>query len=80
MVLASANGTFSFSVSVAHMSGDVDRSVKYIANRAAKNMISLESHTIVPTDTMFGRFRAGCAWGLGAWVALVTLPLWLVKP
>ena len=29
--------------------------VKYIANSAAKNISSLESHTIVPTATMFGR-------------------------
>jgi hypothetical protein len=27
---------------------------KYIANSAAKNMSSLESHTIVPTLTMLG--------------------------
>jgi hypothetical protein len=31
--------------------------VKYIAKRPAKNISSLESHTIVPTLTMFGRFR-----------------------
>jgi hypothetical protein len=29
--------------------------VKYIANRPAKNINSLDSHTIVPTLTMFGR-------------------------
>jgi hypothetical protein len=29
--------------------------VKYIANRPAKNISSLESHTIVPTLTMLGR-------------------------
>jgi hypothetical protein len=29
--------------------------VKYIANRPAKNMSSLDSHTMVPTLTMFGR-------------------------
>jgi hypothetical protein len=28
-----------------------------MANNAAKNMSSLESHTIVPTLTMFGRVR-----------------------
>ena len=31
-----------------------DRTVKYIANRPAKNISSLESHTMVPTLTMFG--------------------------
>jgi hypothetical protein len=30
--------------------------VKYIANSPAKNMSSLESHTMVPTLTMFGLF------------------------
>ena len=29
--------------------------MKYIANRAAKNISSLDSHTMVPTLTMFGR-------------------------
>jgi hypothetical protein len=32
-----------------------DRTVKYIANKPAKNMSSLESQTMVPTLTMFGR-------------------------
>src|ERR1700757_4184916 len=36
-------------------SGDCERAVKYIANKPAKNIISLESHTIVPTLTMLGR-------------------------
>jgi hypothetical protein len=31
--------------------------VKYIANRPAKNISSLDNHTIVPTDTTFGRVR-----------------------
>jgi hypothetical protein len=30
--------------------------VKNIANRPAKNISSLDSHTIVPTLTMLGRF------------------------
>jgi hypothetical protein len=34
--------------------------VKYIANRAAKNINSLESHTIVPIETMFGRLAGAC--------------------
>jgi hypothetical protein len=33
--------------------------VKYIAKRAAKNMSSLESQTMVPTATMFGRLSRG---------------------
>ncbi len=37
------------------MPGCTDRIVKYIANRPAKNISSLDSHTIVPTLTMFGR-------------------------
>jgi hypothetical protein len=35
---------------------DWDRAVKYIANSPAKNINSLDSHTMVPTLTMFGRF------------------------
>src|SRR5213592_4891407 len=38
----------------------IDRTVKYIANSAAKNISSLESHTIVPTLTTFGRIREPC--------------------
>ena len=33
------------------------RAVKYMANRPAKNISSLESQMIVPTLTMFGRVR-----------------------
>ncbi len=33
-----------------------ERAVKYIANSPAKNISSLESHTMVPTLTMLGRF------------------------
>src|SRR6185437_12202277 len=33
------------------------RIVKYMANRPAKNMSSLESQTMVPTLTMLGRVR-----------------------
>ncbi|GAA3812707.1 hypothetical protein GCM10022380_33120 [Amycolatopsis tucumanensis] len=36
--------------------------VKNIANSPAKNMSSLESHTIVPTLTMFGRFSECTRW------------------
>lgn len=37
-----------------HWSAFTDRCVKYIANRPAKNISSLASQTIVPTDTGFG--------------------------
>src|SRR6185312_5393458 len=77
MVLASANGTFNFSVSIAHISPEVARRVKYMAKRPAKNISSLESHTTVPTETRLGRFSVGCAGVLGAWVAVVTRPLCL---
>jgi hypothetical protein len=43
------------STSLAHNSGFNERSVKYIANKAAKNINSLASHTMVPIDTIFGR-------------------------
>src|SRR3954447_3924844 len=33
------------------------RAVKYMANRPAKNISSLESQMMVPTLTMFGRVR-----------------------
>jgi hypothetical protein len=33
------------------------RTVKYIANRPAKNINSLDSQTMVPTLTRFGRVR-----------------------
>jgi hypothetical protein len=54
-VLIRANGTSSFAVSAAHNSGDAVRRLKYIANRAAKNITSLPSQTIVPTDVGLGR-------------------------
>ncbi|GAB2940157.1 hypothetical protein GCM10027280_30690 [Micromonospora polyrhachis] len=38
---------------------------KYIANNAAKNISSLESHTIVPTLTMFGR--------VSEWIRLLSM-------
>src|ERR1051325_10022486 len=38
---------------------------KYMANNAAKNMSSLESHTIVPTLTMFGR--------VSEWILLLSM-------
>ena len=38
---------------------------KYIANNAAKNMSSLESHTMVPTLTMLGR--------VSEWIRLLSM-------
>ncbi|GAB3522207.1 hypothetical protein GCM10027402_13820 [Arthrobacter monumenti] len=72
MVFASANGTLSNSDSVAHISPAVERRVKYMANKPAKNISSLDSQTTVPTETIFGRFSVGFAGELGAWVAVVT--------
>src|SRR4051794_41882766 len=40
---------------IGQLPGCTDRIVKYIANSPAKNISSLESHTIVPTLTTFGR-------------------------
>ena len=42
-------------VSLAHSEGSTERIVKYIAKSPAKNISSLASHTIVPTETMLGR-------------------------
>ena len=39
-----------------HLPPACERAVKYIANSPAKNISSLESHTMVPTLTIFGRF------------------------
>src|SRR3954447_21638867 len=52
-----AYGTLSPSVCSSHRLYSAARIEKYIANKAAKNMSSLESHTMVPTLTMFGRVR-----------------------
>src|SRR4051794_24406852 len=55
IVLAVANGTLRTSVDLSQRSGETERMVKYIANRPAKNISSLESQTMVPTETMLGR-------------------------
>ena len=55
MVLTAANGMFSRPVSTAQISGFTERKVKYIANRAAKNINSLASQIIVPMATLLGR-------------------------
>ena len=43
-----------------HGKGATDRTVKYIANSAAKNISSEDSQTIVPTDTIDGRVTEPC--------------------
>jgi hypothetical protein len=50
-----ANGMFNFSVSADQSSGEFARRLKYMANNAAKNITSLPSHTIVPTEVALGR-------------------------
>src|SRR6478735_7337987 len=86
-VLMNANVRLSFWVCSAHSSGTAARRVKYIAKRPAKNMSSLASQTIVPTDTGFGRLTL--TWGAvrGAAVAVDTIaimaedtPAWDVRP
>ncbi len=68
-----AYGTLSTSVPSAQISAPwTDRIVKYIANRAAKNMSSELSHTIVPTATMFGRVRDPCGGSFSRAGAAVT--------
>jgi hypothetical protein len=68
VVLKEANGMFRSSTSFAHNSGLTDLKVKYIANKAAKNISSLASQTMVPIDTMLGR----SAW-LGTLTAVAVL-------
>src|SRR4051794_24329095 len=70
-VLPVANGTLSLAGSTCHRSGTTDRIVKYIANSPAKNISSLASHTIVPTEVMLGRLTG--AWcGASRAVAVAT--------
>ena len=41
------------------MAGELARRLKYIAKRAAKNITSLPSQTIVPTEVALGRWIVG---------------------
>ncbi|WP_344309455.1 hypothetical protein [Brevibacterium samyangense] len=43
----------------ANMSGTTDRMVKYMAKSAAKNINSLDSHTMNPTVVVFGLLMTG---------------------
>ena len=54
-MLTVEKGMLSSSGSVSHSSGLTDRTVKYIANSAAKNISSEDSQTIVPTAVVSGR-------------------------
>ena len=72
MVLANAMGTLSSCVFSCQTSGEVARRVKYMAKSPAKNITSEDNHTMVPTDTMSGRFGSVRTGTLGAWVAVVT--------
>ena len=55
-MLIAANLTFNIPVESAQIFGPcTDRIVKYMANKAAKNINSLDSHTMVPMETMLGR-------------------------
>src|SRR5918995_6752369 len=75
VVLMAANVRLRIGVRSAHSSGTCDRTVKYIANRPAKNSSSLASHTIVPTETGFGRFTLTWTEVLEAAVAVDTVPI-----
>jgi len=55
-VFTRANGTFRIAVSASQISGELALRLKYMANRAAKNITSLPSHTIVPTEVALGRW------------------------
>ncbi|MEY4654744.1 MAG: hypothetical protein RL523_143 [Actinomycetota bacterium] len=55
-MLINANGKFKIAVSWAQISGELALRLKYMANRAAKNMTSLPSQTIVPTEVGLGRW------------------------
>lgn len=56
MVLVRANGTFRSLTDSSHMAGDCERRLKYMAKRPAKNITSLPSQTMVPTEAVAGRF------------------------
>lgn len=72
-MLNAENGILSFSTSSAQTSRLTARNVKYIANSAEKNINSLDSQMIVPTETMFGRSAADGT--LTAEVVLTSLSL-----
>src|SRR3954470_13677710 len=77
--LKAAKGTLSFAVCSAQSSGERARIWKYMAKSPAKNISSLPSHTIVPTETMLGRVAGpepSCTERDGAADAVATSSLW----
>src|SRR5450830_856330 len=87
VVLMAAKVRLSLGVCAAHSPGTAPRRLKYMANRPAKNMSSLASHTIVPTETGFGRLTLTCGAVRGAAVAIGTRPIiadrrraWVIRP
>ncbi|GAA2832156.1 hypothetical protein GCM10010505_64780 [Kitasatospora aburaviensis] len=73
MVLTEEKGTLrACAFSVQNSAPLTERSVKYIAKRAAKNINSELSQTIVPTLTMFGRLTDPCACPVSTAVAVAT--------
>ena len=58
-VLVSAKGTFRCSVPASQRAGELALRLKYMAKSAAKNMTSLPSQTIVPTEVALGRLIVG---------------------
>ena len=66
------NGMLSSSGSVSHRPGLTERIVKYIANRAAKNISSEESQTMVPTAVMSGRLAGTCVRAVSTPAAVAT--------
>ena len=61
--MVAENGTLSLDAPSAPTSGLIERIVKYIANNAAKNISSLDNHTMVPIATMLGRLTGASAAG-----------------
>ncbi|BDB61222.1 hypothetical protein RDE2_30160 [Rhodococcus sp. RDE2] len=58
MVIGTANHRFKWVGGGGHMpSGACARATKYMAKSPAKNMSSLDNHTMVPTLTRLGRFN-----------------------
>src|SRR5690554_508972 len=78
VVLIAAKVRLSFCVCSAHISGSAARVVKYIAKRPAKNMSSEASHTMVPTETGFGRLTLSC--GRAATAVVVDTPAIMTDP
>jgi hypothetical protein len=80
VVVNAANGILRSSVDSPQITGPCTaRVVKYIAKSAAKNINSLESHTIVPTATTFGLVILCIEAGSEAALETV-LVMWVIIP